>query len=123
MSGDPFSTIHGDLITELFNKETKGTGGPFRTGFSTNSESVVRTIHIHAVLRKALRTSLHMKFSSKHKEVTKRGKSVHREHVKNLKEILLGYGTDPFSNDSPRCISTGREIAKDVINDMFLEGK
>ena len=123
MSGDPFSTIHGDLITELFNKETKGTGGPFRAGFSTNSEAVnkwVHTIHIHAVLRKALRTSLHMKSSSKHKEVTNRGKSVHREHVKNLKEILLGYGTDPFSNDSPRCISTGREIAKDVINDMFL---
>ena len=78
------------------------------------------TIHIHAVLRKALRTSLHMKSSSKHKEVTNRGKSVHREHVKNLKEILLGYGTDPFSNDSPRCISAGREIAKDVVNDMFL---
>ena len=61
-----------------------------------------------------------MKSSSKYKEVTKRGKSIHREHVKNLKEILLGYGADPFSNDSHRCISTGREIAKDVVNDMFL---
>ena len=73
LSGDPFSTIHGDLITELFNKETKGTGGPFRAGFRKNSEAVnrwVHTIHIHAILGKALRTSLHMKSSSKHKEET-----------------------------------------------------
>ena len=84
ISGDPFSTIPGDLITELFNKETKGTGGPFRAGFSTNIEAVnkwVRTIHIHAKLRKMVRTTLHIKSSSKHKEVTNRGRKLHHQHV------------------------------------------
>ena len=45
-----FSTIHCDLVTELFNKETKGSSGPFHCGFSTNSNSVntwVNTIHIY----------------------------------------------------------------------------
>ena len=32
IGGKPFSSIHGDLMTELFNKETKGTPGPFRCG-------------------------------------------------------------------------------------------
>ena len=36
ISGGKFSTIYGDLITELFNKETKGIAGPFRSGFSKN---------------------------------------------------------------------------------------
>ena len=40
LTGDVFSTIHGDLRTELFNKETKGTSGLFRCGFSTNIDSV-----------------------------------------------------------------------------------
>ena len=122
ISGDAFSTIHGDLITELFNKETKGTGGPFRSGFSTNIEAVnkwVRTIHIHATLRKALRTALHIKSSSKHKEITDRGKKLHQEHVKSLKKILVGYGTDPFSSDPPKCISTGSEIPDDIVADMI----
>ena len=35
ITGEKFSAVHGDLITELFNKETKGTSGPFRCGFST----------------------------------------------------------------------------------------
>ena len=33
LTGEPFSSIHGDLMTELFNRETKGTAGPFRSGF------------------------------------------------------------------------------------------
>ena len=36
ITGQSFSTIHGDLITELFNGQTKGTAGPFRAGFSTD---------------------------------------------------------------------------------------
>ena len=49
-SGDTFSSVHGDLITEFFNKETKSTAGPFRAGFSTDINAVnnwVKTIHIH----------------------------------------------------------------------------
>ena len=70
ITGQKFSTIHGDLITELFNKQTKGTAGPFRAGFSTDIEAVnrwVSTIHIHCKLREALREELLIKTSSTHK--------------------------------------------------------
>ena len=53
ITGDSFSTIHGDLVTELFNKEMKSAAGPFRRGFSTNSTRVniwVRTMHIQSRL-------------------------------------------------------------------------
>ena len=64
-------------MTELFNRETKGTSGLFRSGFSTDIDAVntwVNTIHIHALVRKSLHKVLHMKTSSKHKEITPRGK-------------------------------------------------
>ena len=60
-------------MAELFNRETKGTAGPFRSGFSTDSEkanSWVNTIHIHSALRVALHQSLHLKTSSIHKKLT-----------------------------------------------------
>ncbi|XP_057316865.1 uncharacterized protein LOC130657893 [Hydractinia symbiolongicarpus] len=38
-SGEKFATVHGDLVTEYFNRETKGTAGPFRSGFSTNIDT------------------------------------------------------------------------------------
>lgn len=60
-----------------------------------------------------------MKSSSKHKEVTDRGKQLHKQHVTNLKKILGGYGIDPFSNHPPRCIATDTEISKDVVFDMI----
>ena len=40
ITGSTFSSLHGDLLTELFNKETKGTAGPIRSGFSTNTAAV-----------------------------------------------------------------------------------
>ena len=35
-SGDLFSTIHGDLVTEYFNKQTKETAWSFRSSYSTD---------------------------------------------------------------------------------------
>ena len=35
LSGAPFSNIHGDLITEVFNGETKRSAGPYRAVYST----------------------------------------------------------------------------------------
>ena len=64
LTGDKFSAIHGDLMTELFNRETKGTSGPFRCGFSADIDGVntwVNTIHINALLRKRLHEVVHMK--------------------------------------------------------------
>ena len=33
ITGEKISVIHGDLFTELFNKEAKSTAGLFRSGF------------------------------------------------------------------------------------------
>ena len=40
LTGNVFSTIHGDLVTELFNRETKVTFDCIRCCFSTNINSV-----------------------------------------------------------------------------------
>ena len=56
LTGYVFSTIHSDLVTELFNKETKDTSGLFRRAFSTNADSVntwINSIHIHTMLKVA----------------------------------------------------------------------
>ena len=81
LTGDPFSSLHGDLHTELFNRERKSTCG---SGFSTSSDAVnnpVQTIHIHSELRVALRKMLRVKTSFKHKEMTTGGKKNHEKHV------------------------------------------
>ena len=124
ISGDKFSSIHGDLVTELFNKETKGTAGPFRAGFSTDIESVnnwVNTIHIHAVLRTSLQKVLRIRTSSKHKELTEGGKILHADHVRKLKEKLLKYGIYPFSSDTPpKHISSGKKIDEVIVKDFII---
>ena len=54
LTGYIFSTIHIDRVTELFNKETKGTSSLFRCGFGTNIDSAntwVNSIHIHTMLQ------------------------------------------------------------------------
>ena len=91
ITGEKFSAIHGNLFTEFFNKETKSTAGPFRSGFSADSDAVncwVKTIHIHTLLRNELHKCLHMKTGSRHKETTPRVIRIHVEHVKNLKQKL-----------------------------------
>ena len=121
-TGEKFSAIHGDLFTELFNKETKSTAGPFRSGFSTEIDAVncwVNTIHIHTLLRKELHKCIHMKSGSKNKEITPRRIKFHVEHVKNLKQKLCGYGIVPFSNDAPRHLPTGKIIEAAIVSDII----
>ena len=126
LTGDPFSSLHGDLHTELFNRETKSTCGPFRSGFITSSDAInnwVQTIHIHSELRVALRKMLRVKTSSKHKEMTPGRKKIHEKHIDNLKQKLVGYGVNPFSEGEPRIISTGVEIEEGVVNDVLRTPK
>ena len=41
MSGEPFSTIHGDLITDTtINREVKVRGGSMRGDYSTSEETI-----------------------------------------------------------------------------------
>ena len=117
LTGDVFSTIHDDLVTELFNKETKGTSDAFRCGFNTNTVSVntwVNTIHIHVMLKVALRQQLRLKTSLRHKELIKNVKEFHLSHVKYLKEKLSGYGIGPFTLVYPINLSSGENIDKNV---------
>ena len=53
LSGLPFTSLDGDLITELFNGQTKRQEGPHAVGFSKDIIKVndwVQTAHIHAKL-------------------------------------------------------------------------
>ena len=73
LTGSSFSGLHGDLLTELFNKETKGNAGPFRSGYSTKVKSVntwVRTSHIHCEIRSELKEKLKLSTSTTHKEMS-----------------------------------------------------
>ena len=135
VTGVPFTAVHGDLITEWFNKQTKGKGGPFRSGYSTKISSLntyVRTMHIHADLHQEMKTMLMINTSSTHKEMILRSMKRHRRHVHNLKDILLNiYAIDLFSNDPPKSIATSEEIdaniirgligSKDIVNKRFIE--
>ena len=121
LTGDVFSTVLGDLVTGFFNKETKGTSGPFHCGFSTNIDSVntwVNTIHIHTIPKVALRQQLHLKTSSRQKELTKSGKELHLSHVKSLKEKLSEYGIDLFTLGYPINLSSRENIDKNIYNNM-----
>ena len=72
-----FSTKHGDLETEHFNRETKGAAGPFRSGYSTDIDAVnrwVKTSHIHTRLRKAVKKNFRLFTSSVHIEMTPHNK-------------------------------------------------
>ena len=40
LSGNKFSSIHGDLRTQVFHGKTKRQAGPHRSGFSTNVDAV-----------------------------------------------------------------------------------
>ena len=46
-------------------------------------------------------------------------KHLHVEHVKNLKQKLSGYGIDPFSNDAPRHLPTGKIIEATIVSDII----
>ena len=116
LPGGTFSSVHGDLITEYFNKETKGTAGPFRAGFSTDINAVnnwVRTIHIHCKLQEQFREVLNVKTSSTHKELTIGARKMHRDHVTSLRNQINLYGVDPFSEDVPKAFT------KPIVLQMF----
>ena len=60
-----------------------------------------------------------MKTDSKHKEISPRAIKIHVEHVKNLKQKLWGYGIEPFSNDAPRHLPTGKIIEAAIVSDII----
>ena len=50
----PFTSLHGNLMTEIFNGQTIRQAGPQAAGFSRDINSIndwVQEVHIHAKLR------------------------------------------------------------------------
>ena len=73
LSGNKFSSIHGDLITKVFNSKTKRQTGPHRSGFSINVDVVntwTKTTHIHTKLQKKFNDTVRLTTDSHHKETT-----------------------------------------------------
>ena len=79
VSGERFTSIHGYLITELFNKLTKDTAGPFHAGFSTDISAVntwLRIINVHCKQREKFRNIVAFKTSSKLTELCNGSKKI-----------------------------------------------
>ena len=74
LSGKRFSTIPGDLVTEVtINREVKIRGWPMRGEYSTSFDAenyFVLNSHILAELRKELKSKMGLKTASTHKETT-----------------------------------------------------
>ena len=127
VTGDAFSAVHGDLIVEWFNKQTKGKGGPFRSGYSTRISSVntfVRTMHIHARLQREMNMILMIRTSSMHKELTKSAKKKHTTHVMSLKSTLSNmYYVDLLSDGPATFITTGEEIDHGIVAGLLTSSR
>ena len=123
ITGDTFSAVHGDLITEWFNKQTKGKGGLFRSGYSTKLSAVntyVRTMHIHAQLHLEMKIKLMINTSSSHKDLSPRAMKRHKTHVNDLNRTMTKlYGIDRFSDGPAMSISSGTEIDPGIISGLL----
>ena len=122
LSGDSFSYLHGDFITEIFNGQTKRQAGPHCAGFSTDINKVntwVATSHIHAKVRQILWDKTQLNTSTNHKECTPGARSLQNNNGELLKEKLKSYGTDPFSTGKARDIATGKELPEKVVENLI----
>ena len=96
LSGKKFSTIPGDLVTEVtINRKLKLHGGPMRERHSTRFDAendFVLSSHILAELRKELKSEMRLKTASTHKEVnygeTQRNEEQMQSLLKNLKTYV-----------------------------------
>ena len=86
LSRRKFSTIPGDLVTEVtVNREVKIRSGHMRGSYSTTLEAVddfILNTHALAKLRRGLKSRMNVKTSSSHKEFSHGQKKIH-EHTSN----------------------------------------
>ena len=96
LSGDSFSCLHGDLMTEILNRQTKRQSGPHCAGFSTGIGKVntwVATFYFRATVRQTVSDKIQLNTSTDHKECTPGARRLHSDNVKLLKEKMKSYGT------------------------------
>ena len=121
LSGAEFSSIPGDLVTEIGpNRESKIRGGPMRGGYSTSPEAVDRfykNSHKLAKLRNHVKDRLHVKTSSTHNETFAGANAKHEKQVVSLIGKLQTYHT-PFKG--PACsLSTGIELEPAIVDGLI----
>ena len=96
LSGEPFSTIHGDPIIETtINWEGNVRGGPMHGGYSISEEPIdafIKTSHIMVTIRSKLKEKWAYLTSSAHEEITP-GSRIQHDNVSRIliinKEIIL----------------------------------
>ena len=98
LSGNKFSTIPGDLVTEVaIYREVKVRGGPTRGAHiaSINAENFILNSHMLDKLKKDLKKKMNLKTDSNHKESTPGKIKKHEEQIAELIGSLIDY-VDPF---------------------------
>ncbi len=122
LTGKPFSTIHGDLITEVtINREVKVRGGPMQGGFSTNertTDAFIKTSRIIANIRGKLKEKLNVLTSSVHKETTFGLRTENKKAVSNLTKQLESY-FNPVLDGPARHMKSGQEIHQSVVDRLL----
>ena len=122
LSGQPFSAINGDLVTEIFNGQIKRQARSHASGFSTNIDRVndwVNTANIHAQIKAVFLGKLRLTTTSQHKECTPNSRRLHYDHLKALKQQLRQYGIEPFASCRAGDITTGVELPRNLIKGLI----
>ena len=121
-TGQNFSTIHGDLITETtINREVKVRGGPMRGGFSTSERAndvFIKTSHLMAAIRRKVEEKLSYITSRAHKEVSAGSRMKHDYTIRDLTNQLEQF-FDPFVDGPARHFKSGLQINEDIINGIL----
>lgn len=122
LTGDSFSTVHGDFITEVtVNREVKVRGGPMQGGFSTSlkaEDAFIKTNHLMAKVRAALNEKFKIMTTSTHKETAQGAKKQHENTVQALVDQMSKY-MDPFAAGVARHLKTGIAINEEVVKDLL----
>ena len=111
-SGDTFSIIHGDLVTEHFKKKRKELLGLSHQivimTFIYAVNKWMKTSHIHSKVQTMLWKKLNLFTFQAHKEMTPGNKSLDFEHAHSLKVNLKQYNVNVFGDGPARNLTTGR---------------
>ena len=114
-----FSTIPGDLVTEItVNQEAMIRGGLMRGGYSTSVKAVddfILNTHALAKLRRALKNRMNVKTSSNHEEFSHGRKKMHEQYIQQL---LRTIPIDPFRGAAQNIMS-GLEISSKIIDGLL----
>ena len=112
-SGDSFSCLHGDLIKEKFNRQTKSQAGPHCARFNTDIAKVttcVATSHVHKKFTQNLSEKIQLNTSTNHKECTPVAIRLHNKNGELLEEKLKSCGKEAFDGRKATNKTTGKQL-------------